>query len=50
MIIEAAQQAHPAGSPPAILQMLDQLAEFEPCDDTFPNVDEGLLAPDHMVL
>jgi antitoxin VapB len=50
LIIEAAPVAYPRGSPQAFLQALDEIAKLGPCEDEFPDVDEGLLPLDDIVL
>ncbi len=50
LIIEAAPAVYPKGSPQAFLQALDEIAKLGPCDDEFPDVDEGLLPLDDIVL
>lgn len=50
LVIELAPVVHPRGSPQAFLQLLDQLAQLGPCDDEFPDIDEGLVPPDDIVL
>lgn len=50
LVIELAPVVHPRGSPQAFLQLLDQLAQLGPCDDEFPDVDDGLVPPDDIVL
>ena len=51
LIIEPAVPAlPPKGSVAAMLAMLAELAKLGPCDDEFPDVDEGLLPIDDVVL
>ncbi len=50
LVLEPVLPQYEKGSPAAILAMLDALAKLGPCDDEFPDVDEGLLPLDDIVL
>lgn len=50
LIIEAVQPRYEKGSVQALLAALDELAKAGPIDEPFPDVDEGLLALDDIVL
>ncbi len=50
LVIEPVPIAYPRGSPQAFLQGLDEIGRLGPCTDEFPDVDEGLLPPDDIVL
>jgi antitoxin VapB len=43
LVLEPVLPQFEKGSPAAILAMLDELSKLGPCDDEFPDVDEGLL-------
>jgi antitoxin VapB len=43
LVLEPVLPVYEIGSPAAILAMLDELLKLGPCDDEFPDVDEGLL-------
>jgi antitoxin VapB len=43
LVLEPVLPQFEKGSPAAILAMLDALAKLGPCEDEFPDVDEGLL-------
>lgn len=43
LVLEPVLPLYEKGSPAAILAMLDELRKLGPCDDEFPDVDEGLL-------
>jgi antitoxin VapB len=43
LVLEPVLPVYEKGSPAAILAMLDELRKLGPCDDEFPDVDEGLL-------
>jgi antitoxin VapB len=46
LIIEPAKPRYEKGSAAALLAALDEIAKLGPCDEEFPNVDEGLLPLD----
>ena len=50
LIIEAIQPRHPKGSAAALLAALEEIRKLGPCDEEFPDVDEGLLPLDDIVL
>lgn len=50
LVIELAPVEYPRGSPAAFLQALDRLAQLQPFDEEFPDVDDGLISPDDVVL
>lgn len=50
LIIEALQPRHPKGSAAALLAALEEIRKLGPCDEEFPDVDEGLLPLDDIVL
>ncbi len=50
IVIEPVEPKYTKGSPEAMLAMLAELAKLGPCDDEFPDVDEGLLPIDDVVL
>lgn len=50
LIIEAVKPRHEKGSVQALLAALDELAKAGPIDEPFPDVDEGLLPLDDIVL
>ena len=50
LVIEVALQVYPRGSTQAFLQALDEIAKLGPCEDEFPDVDEGLLPLDDIAL
>ena len=50
LIIEAVQPRHPKGSAAALLAALEEIRKLGPCDEEFPDVDEGLLPLDDIVL
>jgi antitoxin VapB len=50
LIIEAVKPVHPKGSPAALLAALEQWAAEGPIDEDFPDVDEGLLPLDDIIL
>lgn len=43
LILEPVLPKYEKGSPAAMLAMLEELRRLGPCDDEFPDVDEGLL-------
>jgi antitoxin VapB len=43
LVLEPVLPQHEKGSPAAMLAMLDELCKLGPCEDEFPDVDEGLL-------
>ncbi len=43
LILEPVLPQYEKGSPAAMLAMLEELSKLGPCDDDFPDVDEGLL-------
>ncbi len=43
LILEPVLPQYEKGSPAAILAMLEELRKLGPCDDEFPDVDEGML-------
>ncbi len=43
LVLEPVLPQFEKGSPAAILAMLDALRKLGPCEDEFPDVDEGLL-------
>ncbi len=43
LVLEPVLPVYEKGSPAAILAMLDELRKLGPCDNEFPDVDEGLL-------
>lgn len=50
LIIEAIKPKFEKGSVGALLAALDEIAKLGPCDDEFPDVDEGLLPLDDIDL
>jgi antitoxin VapB len=50
LVIELAPVEYPRGSPQAFLQSLEELVKLGPCHDEFPDVDDGLVPPDDVVL
>lgn len=50
LIIEAIPLRHPKGSAAALLAALEEIRKLGPCDEEFPDVDEGLLPLDDIVL
>jgi len=50
LIIEAVKPKYEKGSAAALLAALDEIAKLGPCDDEFPDVDEGLLPLDDIDL
>ena len=50
LILEPVLPQYEKGSPAAILAMLEELRKLGPCDDEFPNVDEGMLPLDDINL
>lgn len=50
LVIEAVEPQHPKGSAAALLAALEEIRKLGPCDDEFPDVDEGLLPLDDIVL
>jgi antitoxin VapB len=50
LIIEPVKPRFEKGSAAALLAALDEIAKLGPCDDEFPNVDEGLLPLDDVDL
>lgn len=50
LVIEPVKPSFPKGSREAVLQMLDELRKLGPTDDEFPDVDEGLLPLDDIIL
>lgn len=43
LILEAVKPKYEKGSAAALLVALDEIAKLGPCDDEFPDVDDGLL-------
>ncbi len=50
LIIEPVKPRFEKGSAAALLAALDEIAKLDPCDDEFPDVDEGLLPLDDVDL
>ena len=50
LIIEPAPNRPKKGTAAALLLALEEIRALGPCDDEFPNVDEGLLPLDDIVL
>jgi antitoxin VapB len=50
LVLEPVQPQYAKGSPEAMLAMLAELAKLGPCDDEFPDVDEGLLPMEDVVI
>ena len=50
LIIEVVEPKPPKGSVAALLAALEEIRRLGPCDDEFPDVDEGLLPLDDIVL
>lgn len=50
LILEPVLPQYEKGSPAAILAMLEELRKLGPCDDEFPDVDEGMLPLDDINL
>jgi antitoxin VapB len=50
LVIEAVQPQFKKGSREAVMQMLDELRKLGPTDEEFPDVDEGLLPLDDIIL
>ena len=50
LVIEPVPVEFPRGSPQAFLQGLDEIAKLGPLEDDFPDVDDGLLPLDDIVL
>ncbi len=50
LVLTPAQADPPKGSAAAMLLMLEELRALGPCDDEFPDVDEGLLPLDDIIL
>ena len=50
LTIEAIDPKPPRGSAAALLAALEEIRRLGPCDDEFPDVDEGLLPLDDIVL
>ncbi len=50
LIIEPVKPRYEKGSPAALLALLDRWAKEGPIDDEFPDVDEGLLPLDDIIL
>ena len=50
LVLEPVAVEYPRGSPQAFLQGLDEIAKLGPRDEEFPDVDEGLLPLDDIVL
>lgn len=50
LIIEAIDAKPPKGSAAALLVALEEIRRLGPCDDEFPDVDEGLAPLDDIVL
>ncbi|MDO8774007.1 MAG: virulence-associated protein VapB [Burkholderiaceae bacterium] len=50
LILEPVLPQYEKGSPAAMLAMLEELRKLGPCDDEFPDVDEGLLPLDDINL
>jgi antitoxin VapB len=50
LIIEAVEPKHPRGSAAALVAALESMKDWEPVLEEFPDVDEGLLPLDDIVL
>ena len=50
LVIEPVAVEFPRGSPQAFLQGLNEIARLGPCEDEFPDVDDGLLPLDDVAL
>ena len=50
LIIEAIQPRPPKGSAAALMAALEEVRKLGPCDEKFPDVDDGLLPLDDIVL
>lgn len=50
LIIEAVQPQHPKGSALALMAALEEIRKLGPCEEEFPDVDEGMLPLDDIVL
>ena len=50
LVLEAVAHQPAKGTAAALLLALEEIRRLGPCDDEFPDVDEGLLPPDDIVL
>lgn len=50
LIVEVLQPKHPKGSPAALMAALESMKDWEPVLEDFPDVDEGMLPLDDIVL